>query len=657
MNVNNSSSFRELDDVFLQSQARIWLGEVLRTRFDEEVSISDLLSDGELLFEVSKELWNMLLVKYMELKNFKGRMFIPVDTRKSSGRYRPYSNVDSFLKVCKVLGLSGVDLFSPSDVVEKKDTRKVCICIRSLSMKARSKQLKVPDFDVVTNTVAMPTDVVRCIRRSLEVSTSSVTQGHIQNARSKSRQKSPFASHQQDGDEVCLEESDEVKSNYSETSYADFLYLESGESQETANKYVLTQGLEQADTRNQETDKFVHTTGSAESCLLQYPNSDNELDEITSPVCDSRLIICNEFTPINQGTQFWHDSGTITLSPLNIEEVDHHRALSDMISFRILTDVPFQMSEECLGLSCMGTESQNSNTTPTSSMCRVWRKFSDASPKSSASSVVGRVLDFDVDAMFEPDDLRTLASSTSDFQQRTELEVSDSLSPCWDDAKSHCSVDQDIESLNQKDLGDSLVLVKDNVPKFADGIQKTVNNCLIQGSEMDDSKSDVKVDCICNDHVAAKLSERSESFIEPQSGKGFGNVKNEGDQLCTDQSDDVYCYAEDTTKAASKDVRKEDDTDCLTEANANGNNKKDVKKEKRATYFAPLLKTVAKGSALIGILFLLHFRNMRDRNINGKPTWKKSRQIHWKSSGVVFSGGTGGNGSRIYPVEKLNFGD
>ena len=49
-------------------------------------------------FEVSKELWNMLLVKYMELKNFKGRMFIPVDTRKSSGRYRPYSNVDSFLK-------------------------------------------------------------------------------------------------------------------------------------------------------------------------------------------------------------------------------------------------------------------------------------------------------------------------------------------------------------------------------------------------------------------------------------------------------------------------------------------------------------------------------------------------------------------------------
>ncbi|KAM0065212.1 hypothetical protein Hdeb2414_s0003g00112091 [Helianthus debilis subsp. tardiflorus] len=48
-NSSSSPSFRELDDVFLQSQARIWLGEVLRTRFDEQISIGDLLSDGEML--------------------------------------------------------------------------------------------------------------------------------------------------------------------------------------------------------------------------------------------------------------------------------------------------------------------------------------------------------------------------------------------------------------------------------------------------------------------------------------------------------------------------------------------------------------------------------------------------------------------------------
>ncbi|GJW40411.1 hypothetical protein Tco_0066256 [Tanacetum coccineum] len=68
------------------------------------------------------------------------------------------------------------------------------------------------------------------------------------------------------------------------------------------------------------------------------------------------------------------------------------------------------------------------------------------------------------------------------------------------------------------------MLMKENGPKFADGIQKNVNDKLIQGSEMDDSKLNVRVDCICNDHVAARLSERSDSFIEHQSGKGFSKA-------------------------------------------------------------------------------------------------------------------------------------
>lgn len=49
-------------------------------------------------------------------------------------------------QICKILGLNGIDLFSPSDVVEKKNIRKVCICLRALSNKARSKQLKVKIF-------------------------------------------------------------------------------------------------------------------------------------------------------------------------------------------------------------------------------------------------------------------------------------------------------------------------------------------------------------------------------------------------------------------------------------------------------------------------------------------------------------------------------
>ncbi|KAK4365290.1 hypothetical protein RND71_016648 [Anisodus tanguticus] len=166
------SNFRQLDDVFLQTQTRIWLGEVLNIRLDEHLHISDLLADGDLLFEVSKLLWNMLLAKCGELRHLK---YEPLGSRRCSGRYMPYSNVDSFLKICKILGLNGIDLFSPSDVVEKKNIRKVCICLRALSNKARSKQLKVPDFDLVTYTVVMPKNMVGGIRRCLETSQSSLS--------------------------------------------------------------------------------------------------------------------------------------------------------------------------------------------------------------------------------------------------------------------------------------------------------------------------------------------------------------------------------------------------------------------------------------------------------------------------------------------------
>ncbi|KAF8405762.1 hypothetical protein HHK36_007839 [Tetracentron sinense] len=213
------SSFRELDDVFLQTQTRIWLGEVLHTRLDEETNIADLLADGELLFQVSKVVWKMLLTKCMELRHSKGYIYEPIASRKSRGRYTPYSNIDSFFKICKILGLTSIDLFSPSDVVEKRDIRRVCMCIRSLSKKGRSKHLNVPDFDVVTYTIAMPTDMVGCIRRSLELSqyrfSSPTSYSPCKDSRVKYSQRNwvaEYAGHQ----DFYSEESDDVESNYME---------------------------------------------------------------------------------------------------------------------------------------------------------------------------------------------------------------------------------------------------------------------------------------------------------------------------------------------------------------------------------------------------------------------------------------------------------
>ncbi|KAI9396500.1 hypothetical protein POPTR_004G140000v4 [Populus trichocarpa] len=233
---SSESSFRELDDVFLQTQARIWLGEVLQTRSDEQLPIADLIADGELLFETSRVIWRMLSTKHMELRYVKAYKYEPFASRRSCGsRYLPYSNVDSFLKICKILGMAGIDLFSPSDVVEKRDTRKVCMCIRSLSKKARSSHLNVPDFDIVTYTVTMPTDMVGNIRRNLELShhsfSSSASKTPHHEPRQRSRQKHSNATSEGNGDSY-FEEYAEVESVF---------MLESGSSVSSCSNDISSQ--------------------------------------------------------------------------------------------------------------------------------------------------------------------------------------------------------------------------------------------------------------------------------------------------------------------------------------------------------------------------------------------------------------------------------
>ncbi|KAJ8765263.1 hypothetical protein K2173_011960 [Erythroxylum novogranatense] len=210
------SSFRELDDVFLQTQTRIWLGQVLHSTLHDQLTISDLLADGELLFEVSREIWKMLLRKGIEPRYMEVYKYEPFASRRCSGRYTPYSNVDSFLKICKFLGLDGIDLFSPSDVVERRNIRKVCMCIRSLSKKARSRELNVPDFDIVSYTITMPKDMVGGIRRSWELSgsSSSSPSSHILEHESTQKQTEKYSTMAAEGNYLLhFKESDDTESN------------------------------------------------------------------------------------------------------------------------------------------------------------------------------------------------------------------------------------------------------------------------------------------------------------------------------------------------------------------------------------------------------------------------------------------------------------
>lgn len=172
---STGSNFRELDVEFLQTQAKIWIEQVLEKRFHDEDTLVDLLADGEILFKISKIISELMRTKFGAKIDSPDTFPEAASFAKHGGKYLPYSNVDAFLKVCQKLGLTGIDLFSPPDVVEKRDIRSVCLCIRALSKKARSRHLDVPDFDIVTHGLSMPTDMVDSIRKYLETASYAVS--------------------------------------------------------------------------------------------------------------------------------------------------------------------------------------------------------------------------------------------------------------------------------------------------------------------------------------------------------------------------------------------------------------------------------------------------------------------------------------------------
>uniref|UniRef100_A0A5B7C938 Calponin-homology (CH) domain-containing protein n=1 Tax=Davidia involucrata TaxID=16924 RepID=A0A5B7C938_DAVIN len=449
------SNFRELDDVFLQTQTRIWLGEVLHTRLDEQLHISDLLADGELLFEVSKVILKMLLAKCMELRHVKAQKYKPFGSRKSSGRYRPYSNVDSFLKICKSLGLNGIDLFSPSDVVEKRHIRKVCICIRSFSMKARSKQLNVPDFDIVTYTVAMPTNMVGCIRRSLELSqfsfTSSASVSPYESSRSKYRRKKSIAAACGRNYDSCSEGSDDTVNNYmgaqsysSSTNYScDTASLKNSDvekSQEVSSmlkKYASAQDLLESEILDQEKDEDEQSHYESEclaesvgSLCSQYVDDDHQLESMSSPCVDSRMKLYCAVSHINNGVRHSHENGARDLINLdfglgndvsvvgdslddNTAEscISHQLAFSDLTVLGTDSNYPafFDGGDSMINL-YMGTDSHGSRSTQRTSQNGFGKRFFDdiedveVSSTTSMNSVSGRRLSFDFDDQFDADD-------------------------------------------------------------------------------------------------------------------------------------------------------------------------------------------------------------------------------------------------------------
>ncbi|KAG6549578.1 hypothetical protein Mapa_008960 [Marchantia paleacea] len=167
--VETNVHFREHDIEFLQNRTKLWLQAVLGERFEDQRSLAELIADGNLLYRVAKYVIKDMTGKSPGPEAFSPKAFSEAAIQgKNSGKYLPYSNVDTFLKMCRTVGLSDVDLFTPPDAVEGKDMRRVCVAIRALARRARAQHIRVPDFDDVNRPLPMPKEKVGEIREHLQ---------------------------------------------------------------------------------------------------------------------------------------------------------------------------------------------------------------------------------------------------------------------------------------------------------------------------------------------------------------------------------------------------------------------------------------------------------------------------------------------------------
>ncbi|XP_019200564.1 PREDICTED: uncharacterized protein LOC109194124 isoform X3 [Ipomoea nil] len=686
---SNLACFSPSPSVF--TQTRIWLGEVLNMRLNEQSHISDLLADGDLLFEVSKVVWNMLFAKCPELRRLK---YKPLDSRKSSGRYRPYSNVDSFLKICKILGLNGIDLFSPSDVVEKRNVRKVCICLRALSKKARSKHLKVPDFDVVTYTVAMPKDMVGGIRRSLETSqcsfSSSSSYSSYKDQRQKVRQKNLTEAGDKNYDS-CSEESDEAESKYmGEESYC---------SSTNNNKYtaplnsdcenspgvcsaVTKSSMKQSLLHSDMRDQHIYDNGFNQfgSESTKYPSSQHarnyesqdgvsssciksqrklhQSDDLSRPL-DNDIMHFDHVDPNMGNCASVQDS--IYDYEAEGDYISDYLAFSDSVIGGADGNSPVLLEgEDNIFNFFMGVDSHWSR----SSRCSVdgcGNKFSDdiedleVSSTASMSSLLGRALNLEFDDHFDIDAHNALLDNEGCSQDRGLLKTPQARDVADDGNGSQCH--DEFKSASKECLRDppgALFLTGNNKseddnnadPGTEFGINHRLHNSY-SGELKDGCVSSLQSQQIVsfqNEHKPSAIRLLDESSVNQ-------NLVAHPNSYEALEEKHPYIPVKDSNEFDTKHR----DMDFLAENVSNGKDKTNVEASKDKVHRRPFLHTVAKGTAIFGMMFLVLHLSRRDREKDSDANKKPPQTKKFKGRDISYREGQNGGRDRIYPAEKLKF--
>ncbi|GER49671.1 calponin-2 [Striga asiatica] len=612
------SSFRELDEVFLQTQTRIWLGEVLCTRFEEELNLSDLLQDGEILFDVSKVVWNLLLVKCMELRHLKHK-YGPFGSRKSSGRYRPYSNVDSFIKICKIMGLGGIDLFSPSDVVEKRNIRKVCICIRALSMKARSKQLSVPDFDMVVYSVTMPKNMVDIIRKSLESSQCTVSSSSSYSSRNVSQTKAKQKkfqppSNEGDDDYSSSDESDEAESRYmGENSFP------------SVGKFDYTHGLN-SDPENSPELENDHKLDKMSACgaisHLERHNpeycTESTLDNDYSVVGDSSCLDVGESNYISDYLAF---SDLMVHATTEGSSSVIRNGENNMFDFFLKVDSQVVASNK--------KTFQNGD------------EDTEISSTTSMSSILGRLLNLEFEDQFDEDDsLSTNREHEAEKQFKDKFVLSKPKNVDLNKSNYQAVVFDSGEASEKKDI---FVEVSNKETRIS--CEDLDNENLKYSLLSSDSDSD---HWQCGDNGASPdfgchVSDEKSNFLkfscDSKSVEGSERCqeqcKNEQDtvvqeNLCETISVHLTCFPIKDVNGAQEDIavaQNIKDDIPFPMAPENGGQDKYIANGMKKHGRRPLLRTVVKGTAIAGILFLLLHIRRKSKGNNGRESKQQYGQV------------------------------
>ncbi|KAG8383911.1 hypothetical protein BUALT_Bualt04G0063300 [Buddleja alternifolia] len=634
------SSFRELDDVFLQTQTRIWLGEVLSTRLDEDLHISHLLQDGEILFEVSKVVWNKLLTKCMELRHLKHK-YRPFGSKKSSGRYRPYSNVDSFLKVCKILGLSGIDLFSPSDVVEKRDTRKVCICIRALSKKARSKQLSVPDFDLVIYSVAMPTVMVGGIRRSLESS-----QWTLSSSSSYSSQKGPRMKLKQKNLSTPSGRDEDSSSEVSDEAESRYMGENCGENSDQEDSPEARSIFDVSHITRE--DRYNCRNGT-----VNVPGTDFTFENDDSVVGDSSCINIGESNYI---------SDYLAFSDLMVHATDGNNPVI-LDGEKNMFDFFLNVDSQKLGSDEKGSQ----------------RKFSDdedmeVSSVTSMSSVLGRLLNLEFDDQIDAEELSSanvycsLSMEHEDGKHYNETELLERELCKTQPSNLENAFNLDNETLLCEDNENETVSATTLGSKSDLSLHRDDPASTDMGSLFSDVTSD-RLNFSCNDKPDVESEILSEQHHQNINVRGFSI--GETYQVVSDEAKIHRSVVQENMSETisenhsclppAKDINRVRDDDHVADVNKDDISSAGEKDKREHVPMKhgkrPLLKTVIKGTAIAGVLFLLlQIRKSRGNNAQESKQYTYfSRYNGSKSSSTKQQ--TGSRGKRIYPAEKIKLGN